>query len=116
MAGQDRSTLLRAQTAIEELFANSVTYGNYAQDPHASIWLSAWMDNTGLGLSFEDAFAPFNPFQGLDKVLLETGKAIEQRAIGGLGRLMVFELADEASYTYNEGHNCVRLFFSFNRD
>jgi anti-sigma regulatory factor (Ser/Thr protein kinase) len=107
----DRGTVLRAQTAIEELFANSVLYGNRDSDAQASVWLSVTDDHGVLKLRYEDAFAAFDPFQNLDAAATLTEMAIEHRPIGGLGRLLVYQLADQARYARNGDRNCIQLLF-----
>src|SRR5690242_6217264 len=79
----DRHTVLRAQTAVEELFANSVHYGNRDNDPQASVWLAAFEVNGELRLRFEDAFAAFDPFEDLDTSSQLSRLEIEQRSVGG---------------------------------
>ena len=108
----DRGTVLRAQTAIEELFANSVLYGNLGNDEQASVWLSVSDDNGELRLRYEDAFAAFDPFQNLDAVVKLTEMPMEDRPVGGLGRLLVYQLADQARYAREADRNCVQLVFA----
>lgn len=140
-AGLGDELVLRAQTALEELFTNSVLHGNVAHDAQACIWLAVGQGDesdtradqgastdirTGCGpdsraqvrqvpgqlhVVFEDAFDAFDPFQHLDAVLLHTQAELDARPIGGLGRLLVYELADEASYQRVNGRNRVELTF-----
>ena len=78
----DRQTVLRAQTAIEELFANSVTHGNRDHDPQASVWLEAVEVNGDLRIRYEDAFAPFNPLADFCMVCWGTRKRTRDRRLG----------------------------------
>lgn len=107
----DRATVLRAQTAVEELFANSVLHGNKAHEAQASVWLGVTQRDGDLALRYEDAFAAFDPFQNLDAVARLTEIAMEHRPIGGLGRLLVYQLADQARYTRQADRNCIDLLF-----
>ena len=111
-AGVDRHTVLRAQTAVEELFANSVLYGNAGNDPQASVWLDVAQVHDELRLRYEDAFAAFDPFEDLDTSSQLSSLEIEQRSVGGLGRMMVFQLADDAHYAWKAGRNCTQLMFA----
>jgi anti-sigma regulatory factor (Ser/Thr protein kinase) len=108
----DRNTVLRAQTAVEELFANSVLYGNHDNDPQASVWLEVAEVRGELRLRYEDAFAAFDPFENVDTTSKLGGLEIEDRSVGGLGRLLVLQLADDADYAYENGRNCIRLRFA----
>ncbi len=110
-AGTDHGMVLRAQTALEELFANSVLYGNTGQDPEASVWLAVQPRQGRLHLRYEDAFAPFDPFQDLEAVVKANELPMEERAIGGVGRLLVYQLADHAQYERLDGRNSIQLLF-----
>ncbi len=110
--GTDRGTVLRAQTAIEELFANSVLYGNAGNDEQAAVWLAVQPRNGRLHLRYEDAFAAFDPFHDLENVVKATELPMEERAIGGVGRLLVYQLADHAHYERQDERNCIQLLFA----
>jgi anti-sigma regulatory factor (Ser/Thr protein kinase) len=53
-----------------------------------------------------DSGKPFNPFEGLQA---DTTSSIEQREIGGLGRLLVKELMDDVDYERQKDKNVVKL-------
>ena len=94
------STRLRAQTALEELFANTFKHG-YAKDSGAivnQVWLAVWLEGDTLHLCYEDAAPRFNPLENLETVVQSTLLPLETRPVGGLGRLMVRGLSDTASY------------------
>ena len=112
---------LRAQTALEELFANSIKHGYAgATSPTANhIWLAVWMEGDALHVRYEDAAPPFNPFDNLESVVQTTLQPLEERPVGGLGRLMVQRLSNDARYaridaeatTGAEAHNRIDLVF-----
>jgi anti-sigma regulatory factor (Ser/Thr protein kinase) len=58
--------------------------------PHETGWL--------VTLSVEDAGTPFDP---LAPPLPDTGASVEEREIGGLGILLIRELADHVAYRYD---------------
>lgn len=104
--------LLRAETALEELLANSVTHGGAAaQAPDTDIWLGAALCGERLQLRYEDGFAPFDPMEQIDSALRRTTHPLEQRPPGGLGLLMVFRMADGFSYQRTDGRNRIDLDF-----
>ncbi len=104
--------LLRAETALEELLANSVAHGGALANGSASdIWLGAALIGERLQLRYEDGFAPFDPMDQIDKALRRTANTLEQRLPGGLGLLMVFRMADEFSYQRADERNRIDLAF-----
>lgn len=106
------TTLLRAETALEELLTNSIVHGQAALSPAASVWLSAVGGDDGVHLRYEDAFAPFDPMACIDEALRRTTNPMEQRPPGGLGLLMVFRLADGFDYRHVQGRNRIDLHFT----
>ncbi len=109
--GTGGPVVLRAETALEELLTNSVTYGGPATAEEDWVWLSVRQGEDALWLHFEDAFAAFDPFPRIDEALQRTSNPMEQRPLGGLGLLMVFRLADEFRYARKDERNCMQLVF-----
>jgi len=107
----ESTSLLRAETALEELLTNSVVHGGAVALPRSEIWLSAALRGEVLHLRYEDAFAPFDPMSKIDEALRRTANPMEQRPPGGLGLLMVFRMADEFRYQRKSGRNCIDLSF-----
>lgn len=113
--GED--TRLRAQTALEELFANTVKHGytGMAESIANYVWFAVWMDGETLHVCYEDAAPRFNPFEDLASVVNNAKQPLELRPAGGLGRLMVQGLSDAANYTWVEtesgGRNRIDLTF-----
>jgi len=75
-------------------------------------WLEVICSGGRLHLCFEDSAAPFDPFAGLGSVLVGLEQPLEQRSEGGLGRLLIRQLADSASYTRSSGRNRIELLFA----
>ena len=108
----EAAPLLRAETALEELLANSVMHGAASGAPVSDIWLGATLCDGRLQLRYEDAFAPFDPMDQIDRALRRTTNPLEQRPLGGLGLLMVFRMADGFKYQRAGGRNCIDLQFN----
>lgn len=110
--GCPSGTLVRAETALEELLTNAIVHGRAAQLPSAAVWLAAAYDGDVLQVRFEDALAAFDPIARIDEALLRTANPLEQRPPGGLGLLMVFRLADGFRYRHEAGRNRIDLRFT----
>jgi serine/threonine-protein kinase RsbW len=108
----DATTLLRAETALEELLSNSIVHGGALQLPQACVWMSAVGRVDGVLLRYEDPFAPFDPMAKIDEALRRTSSPMEQRPVGGLGLLMVFRMADEFRYLRDGERNRIDLLFA----
>ena len=109
------ATVLRAETALEELLSNSVVHGGALDQPASEVWLSALARADGLLLRYEDPFAPFDPMAKIDEALRRATKPMEQQPAGGLGLLMVFRMADEFRYLREGEHNRIDLLFAARR-
>lgn len=108
----DAGSLLRAETALEELLTNTIVHGQAAQVPSAMVWLAAHGQEDGLHVRYEDALAAFDPMARIDEALRRTANPMEQRPPGGLGLLMVFRLADAFRYRHENGRNRIDLAFT----
>jgi len=106
----DRNTLLRAQTAVEELFANSVHHG-YGGESEQPIWLTVQSQGTALKVIYADFAAAFDPFASLQALTEVEQIGVDARRVGGLGRHLVSELADGCIYRYCDGRNVTELEF-----
>lgn len=106
----DRNTLLRAQTAVEELFANSVHHG-YGGESEQAVWLTVQSHGATLNVIYADAATAFDPFASLQALTEVEQIGVDARRVGGLGRLLVSELADRCIYQYRDGRNVTELEF-----
>lgn len=108
----DKSVVQKAATSIEELFTNTVTHGIPVEGGPTDVGLSVLEKEGVLHVRYEDSFQAFDPFQGLDAIEDQAGQSVEQRPVGGLGRLIVRGLAAQAIYTRDGGVNRIDLYFA----
>lgn len=111
--GAEVPAVLRAETALEELLTNTVSYGarGLPDSDSGSVWMSASLQGERLEVRFEDAFAPFDPLPKIEEALQRTTNPMDQRPLGGLGLLMVYRLSDEFRYRCEGGRNRVHMVF-----
>jgi anti-sigma regulatory factor (Ser/Thr protein kinase) len=107
----EKAVVQKAVTSIEELFTNSVFHGLRDEGETTDIGLAVSEEDGVLHVRYEDGFGAFDPFQDLEVVSEQAGQSIEQRPVGGLGRLIVRGLADKVSYTRDGGLNRIDLRF-----
>jgi sigma-B regulation protein RsbU (phosphoserine phosphatase) len=91
--------------AIDDLVNNIISYGTDAGGAQPIEINCAYLDNR-LMLEVIDCGSPFNPFEQLNP---DTTSSIEDRKIGGLGRLLVKELMDNVDYERKKDKNIVKL-------
>jgi anti-sigma regulatory factor (Ser/Thr protein kinase) len=109
---------MRAQTVLEELFANTINHGYSSIDNSTTklVWLSLRLEGAVLHIRYEDAAPAFNPFAGLESAERETMQDVDARPVGGLGRLLALEMSDSANYarvdTQSGSRNRIDLSFS----
>ena len=97
----------RALIVLEELLTNLSKYGYSNQSEREGIAeVTLELESTRLTIEFSDDGEAFDPFA---KTTHDLDQAPESRPIGGLGLHMVRALADEASYSWRDGRNFVRL-------
>jgi len=98
--------------AIDDLVNNIISYG-MEEGVDQSIEINcAYMDNRLL-LEVIDTGKPFNPFEQLKA---DTSSSIEEREMGGLGRLLVKELMDDVDYDRQKNKNIVKLIMNIPRN
>lgn len=103
-------TLLRAQLAVEELFANSIHHG-YGEESDRSVWLAVEHHDEMLRVTYADAARAFDPFDTIKPLSEIVEIPLEERHVGGLGRLLVRELAQRCEYRREDGRNVTVLEF-----
>ena len=111
----DATSRLRAETALEELFANSVHHG-YGDAIGHMVWFGALETEQELLIHYQDEAPAFDPFAKLEHIISTLDAPLESRPVGGLGRLMVTRLADSALYARIGERNCIELRFSPRKD
>ena len=95
---------LRITLVVEELFTNTVEHG-YHGDSDAPIRLSLAMDGEEISLLYEDRAPAFDPLSHLPAAAADPDATLGSRPVGGLGMLLVSELAHAALYAYEDGCN-----------
>ena len=91
---------------VEEIFVNITSYA-YA-DSSGKVTVAAGLtdDESALVIMFVDEGTPYNPLAKADPDV--TAKASD-RAIGGMGILMVKKMADGMTYRYQNGQNVLTI-------
>jgi anti-sigma regulatory factor (Ser/Thr protein kinase) len=103
-AGIPKDACLKCR--LEELFLNTVKHGHKGGSD-APIWIRLSADGDRISLTYEDRAPPFNPFP-TDRDAIR--KDIEaNRTEGGLGVILMHDLADAAQYSYIYGRNRIKL-------
>ena len=97
--GVSRTSCLRLNLVLEELFTNTVHHGHRG-DSDAPVWLTLANLERRVAVTYEDTAPPFNPYARV----LEPGPSV-----GGLGVLLTRELSASRDYAYVFGRNCIRL-------
>ena len=93
------------ELALEEVFLNVALHGaDSSRVPSVELELTA--SDTEVVLVVADDARPFDP---LTLATPDTSAALEDRAIGGLGVHLVRQMMDTVSYTYEAGHNRLRM-------
>ena len=105
-ASVPREACLKANLVVEELFLNTVKHGHRGGSD-APVWIALTAQGEAVSLVYEDRAPPFNPFPP-DRA--EMVKTIEQnRTEGGLGVILMHDLAEGAKYSYLFGRNRIQL-------
>lgn len=92
--------------ALDEVLSNTVRCGYGGLPGEHQIELSFRLSAGELELVVVDDGQPFNP---LDAPEPETGGSLQERAVGGLGLLLVRRLMDEVRYERAPGRNVLTL-------
>ena len=91
----------RLLNAADEVVSNIV---NYSGSPDFTVTVERTTDR--VRLTFSDAGVEYNPLLHVDP---DTHAAIEDRAVGGPGLVMVKRLVDRIAYAREDGHNILRI-------
>lgn len=92
--------------AADEMISNTLNHGAQEGDP-PTVEVSASLTDGQISMQLIDNGIAFNP---LERAIPDTGLAVEDRAIGGLGIHLVRTLMDTVAYDRVDGLN--RLCFS----
>jgi serine/threonine-protein kinase RsbW len=105
-AGCSAGQHLRMQLVMEELFTNTVKYGQGGAAPVSITVAMEFGDKRPITVRYEDDSLRHDPFEqsGTDE---ELGFSVTRRRIGGLGIVLVRELGNQVQYAWFEGRNRV---------
>ena len=104
--GVPASAIAPVMIAADELISNTLDHGAHGGDP-PTVEVSASLTDGRISMQLIDNGIAFNP---LERAIPDTGLAVEDRAIGGLGIHLVRTLMDTVAYDRVDGLN--RLCFS----
>lgn len=90
---------------LEELFTNIVNHG-FTDEKEHEIHIELRCNHASMSIRMEDDGPPFNPTK---KSSPDTGCAIEERLIGGLGIHFVKHFIDTCTYQRKNGKNIMIL-------
>ncbi|MDE0522733.1 MAG: ATP-binding protein [Boseongicola sp.] len=93
---------------IEELFMNAVMHGYGGDREDGPIWLALHPLPEGAALVIEDDAPPFNVLE--EGPAPDTQSGVEDRPIGGLGIMLVRNMADHVSYDYDKRNRITTVF------
>ena len=100
-AGLSPATAFPFELALEEIFMNVAMHGT--RDGHIpTVWLRLGRDAGSVELVVEDDAPAFDPLQ---RATPDTGAALEERPVGGLGIHLVREMMDNVTYRQMAGRN-----------
>ena len=105
-AGCSSNQRLRVQLVVEELFTNTLKYGQGGAAPVSVNITLELVAGRSMTVCYEDDSPRHDPFEesGSDDDL---GFSITRRRIGGLGIVLVRELGEDVQYAWSEGKNRV---------
>src|SRR5258706_11650944 len=101
-----KDVCLKCRLVLEELFLNTVKHGHKGGSD-APIWIRLATNGSEISLTYEDRAPPFNPFPTDREAIRKTIE--ENRTEGGLGVILMHDLADSAQYAYLFGRNRIHL-------
>jgi anti-sigma regulatory factor (Ser/Thr protein kinase) len=93
---------------LEELLTNTVVHG-HGGDSEEQVQLTLETGAEQVTLRYEDNAPPYNPFDNLN--MPDPSIPLEEQPIGGLGVVLVANLARHVEYSYSEGRNQITLTF-----
>ena len=107
----------RVELVFEELFSNTVTHGYKVaegtaasrDDGSSMVWIELRATPGQVTMIYQDAAPAFDP---LNVELPDLTSGAEERAVGGLGLIMVAKVPQQSRYEYVGGRNVLHLIFN----
>jgi len=93
---------------FEEIATNIIKYGT-GKDEEAQIHIELWKNEDSYVFKIVDDSHPFNPFEEAAQPDLE--QALQDRAVGGLGIMLVKNFAKDVRYEYRAKKNHITVIF-----
>ncbi|MEO8739318.1 MAG: ATP-binding protein [Casimicrobiaceae bacterium] len=97
---------LRITLVVEELFTNTVEHG-YHGDSEALIRVALGIDGDAVALLYEDRAPAHDPLSLFPETAVDPDATLGSRPVGGLGMVLVTQLARAARYARED--DCNRL-------
>nr|WP_297708814.1 ATP-binding protein [uncultured Butyrivibrio sp.] len=108
-----RMDVLKIHMIVDEIFTNISSYAYDNDNGTTTISFDYKTGNDYISLTFTDQGRPYNPLEEkLPDMELSAGK----RKIGGLGVLMVLNIADDIHYEYKDGSNILTIIKHIGQD
>jgi serine/threonine-protein kinase RsbW len=92
--------------AIEEIFVNIADYAYHPNTGTVTIRSTIQKSVPAIMIQFLDQGKPYNPLERIDADITLNA---EERAIGGLGILLVKKTMDNVKYEYKDGKNILTI-------
>lgn len=91
--------------SVEEILTNTISYGYDDEEPHR-IDIRIRMDGSVLSVEIIDDSIAFDPST---VAAPDTGAALEDRAVGGLGLFLTNQMMDSVEFRRGDGCNIVAM-------
>ena len=92
--------------SCDEIFTNIASYAYPDGNGTIAVAIEFVSETRCLRIIFSDSGTAFNPLEISEP---DTGSALSERKIGGLGMFMVRKMMDHVEYMYKDGQNVLTL-------
>lgn len=107
-AGCPEDVMISVGICAEEIFVNVAHYGY--PDGTGEVHVIEEIEGQTVTLELQDSGTPYNPLLREEPDITLPAK---ERQVGGLGIFMVRGMMDGVSYEYRDGHNCLKMWKSW---
>jgi anti-sigma regulatory factor (Ser/Thr protein kinase) len=108
-AGFDRPDCLRLTLVVEELFTNTVVHG-HGGDSEEPVIVALDAQPGRVALTYEDTGKAYDAFSTVEAPNELAG--VELRSVGGLGMVLIANMATHLAYSHSRGRNRISLVVS----